>query len=268
MHPRNLLIWILGLGTPVLWVGPEAQSYEASALVKVLEQRQCEACKLQDADLAQADLREARLKGSSLQRANLSGAVMDGADLRNADLSFSSLAGASLRNANLRGAILIGTDLRGTNLSGAELDKGSLSRSHWQQAHGVPSQLLSYAELHNAGINAAIAGRHLEAERLFDDAIQREPDAAVSRLARGLSRIKLGNIIAARQDLHIAGQLYASMGDTEQSTAIKRASMLLNQPENPTKSGNNFGGKLTTGAIRAFQILAPIAAKALLPTFF
>ncbi|MBM5807493.1 MAG: pentapeptide repeat-containing protein [Cyanobacteria bacterium M_surface_10_m2_179] len=268
MHRRNLLIWILGLGTGVVWIQSGAIASDTHALAKVLEQRRCEGCKLQDADLAQADLREARLKGSSLQRANLSGAVMDGADLSNADLSFSSLAGASLRNANLKGAILIGTDLRGSNLSGAKLERGGLNRSHWQQANGIPIEILSYADLHNAGINAALAGRHLEAEYFLNNAIRREPNATVSLVARGLSRIELGNINGAAQDLHEASQLYASMGDSEQATALERASTLLNEPEPSRKTGNNIGGNLASGAIRAFQILAPIAAKALMPTFF
>lgn len=268
MQPRHLLTMTMGLGTAVLLNGPNALASDSHAIVKVLEERRCEGCTLKDAELVQADLRDARLRGALLQRANLSGALLDGADLSGTDLSFTILAGSSLRNANLKGAVMIGTDLRGCDLTDAQLDAGSLNRSHWEEARGISTSLLSYSELHNAGIKAALAGRHPEAERWLSGAIKKMPDAAVSWVARGLSRIELGNLVAASQDLNYAGQLYTAMGDHFQASALEDASALLVAPEKPARRGNGAASQLTSGVIKALQTLGPIAAKAMLPTFF
>ena len=241
---------------------------EATAVIRTLEQRRCEGCDLQDADLVHADLRDSRLQGAKLQRANLSGARLDGANLQQADLSFTSLSGASLRGADLRGARLIGTDLRHADLSGAQLDSGALSRSHWQQTKGISLSAHSYAELHNAGIRAAQAGRHPDAEHWFSSAIQRIPDAAISWVVRGLSRAEQGHVPMAARDLRYAASLYASMGDTEQAEALNKAATLLLEPAPRPKGGNGAGSQLVGAAITAFQMLAPFAAKAMLPIPF
>ena len=244
---------------PALALTPEA-------LVRTLEQRRCERCQLQDADLVQADLREARLRGAQLQRANLSGARLDGADLRGANLSHTSLVGASLRGADLRGSLLIGTDLRDCDLSEAQLDAAALNRSHWQQARGVTTGSQGYAELHNAGVHAAQAGRHAEAERWFSGAIQQLPNAAISWVARGMSRAEQGQFSLAAQDLRYAGRLYGAMGDQEQAKALDQAAtLLLVAPNARSKGGNGLGSQLLGGAMAAFKVIAPLAAKAMLP---
>jgi hypothetical protein len=245
-----------------------ANATDPAALLRTLEQHSCNRCNLQDADLVHADLRDARLQGAQLQRANLSGARLDGADLRHADLSFTSLAGASLQGADLRGAKLNGTDLRNSNLSGALVDPGSLSRSHWQQAQGIATSMHSYAELHNAGVQAAQDGRHPEAERWFSEAIQRLPNAAVSWVARGISRAEQGNLALAAQDLRYAGRLYADLGDHEQAAALSKTADLLVQPKQAPKGGNGIGTQLISGAVAAVQLLAPLAAKTMLPMPF
>jgi len=248
--------------------GIPAMSADSKALVQTLDERSCTRCNLQDADLVHADLRDARLQGAQLQRANLSGARLDGADLRHADLSFTSLTGASLEGADLRGATLTGTDFRNSNLSGAQIDPGSLSRSHWHGARGVSGSLHSYAELHNAGVQAALKDQHPEAERWFSEAIKRMPNAAVSWVARGISRAEQGQLLLASQDLRYAGALYAQLGDQEQATALSKAAELLVQPTQRPKGGNGIGSQLMTGALAAFQLLAPLAAKTMLPMPF
>ena len=242
-----------------------AQAATPEAVMRTLEQRRCERCQLQDADLVQADLREARLRGSELQGANLSGARLDGADLRGSNLNDTSLVGASLRGADLRGSQLIGTDLRDCDLSGALLDPGALNRSHWQQARGVATGSQGYAELHNAGVNAAQAGRHAEAERWFSGAIQQLPNAAISWVARGISRAEQGQFSLAAQDLRYAGRLYGAMGDQEQAKALDQAATLLVAPNARSKGGNGLGSQLLGGAMAAFKVIAPLAAKAMLP---
>ena len=242
-----------------------AESAEGQHLLQVLEQRQCRGCDLRDADLVHADLREARLNGAQLQRANLSGARLDGADLRGANLSDTSLVGASLRGADLRGSTLIGTDLRHADLSGALLEPGALGRSHWQQARGIGLGQQSYAELHNAGASAAQAGRYPEAEVFFSAALRQQPDAAISWVARGITRTEQGMKELAAQDLRHAAELYRQMGDLQKADQLTTASSELIKPEKPAKNGNNAGSRLLSGAGAALQVLGPLAIKALLP---
>lgn len=258
-------IWAFSAGVLLCGVVSPAWSADGDQLIRLLESRSCPGCRLQDADLVHADLRDARLKGAQLQRANLSSARLDGADLRGTNLSFTSLAGASLRGADLRGSDLLGTDLRQADLSGALLDPGSLSRAHWQQARGISPSQHSYAELHNAGVNAAQAGQQPEAEVLFGEAIKRQPDAAISWVARGISRTEQGKTELAAQDYRYAAQLYASLGDTETANQLNKASEELSTPPKKARGGNGLGSQIIGAATAAFQILGPLALKAMMP---
>jgi hypothetical protein len=241
-----------------------AQGLEADVM-KLLEQRRCVACRLQDADLVWADLRDANLTGAQLQRANLGQARLDGAVLRGADLRFTSLQGASLRGADLRGAQLLGTDLRQSDLSGAQLDPGALERSHWEGAQGLDTGALSYAALHNAGVAAALGGRQPEAERLFGEALRQSPEAAITWLARGLSRADQGKQEEARQDLDYAAALYERQGDGEQAKRIQDAARQVAAAPAKKAAANGMGGALLSGAMGLAQFLAPLALKALVP---
>jgi uncharacterized protein YjbI with pentapeptide repeats len=237
-------------------------------LIRLLNQRQCPRCRLQDADLVHAELRDADLRGAQLQRANLSQARLDGARLAGADLSFTSLQGASLQGADLRGARLEGTDLRQSDLSGALLDPGGLARSYWQDARGVGPAVLSYPELHNAGVAEARANRFPQAEQLFSDAIRLQPEAAITWVARGLARSEQGKLDLAAQDLSYAASLYARSGDEEQAKQLTKASAALLAPAKKGQKGNGMGGQLLSGAAGFAQALAPLALKFLLPLAF
>ena len=212
--PLLMLLTVL-LGAPL--------SARADDLIVLLEERACPNCTLADADLVHADLRDANLNAADLRRANLSRARLDGADLRDADLRFSSLKGASLRGGDLRGARLDGTDLRQADLSGALINPGALDRSHWLGAMGINQGLRSPASLHNAGVDEANAGRWPQAERLFGEAIQADPEQAMSWITRGLSRGQQGNETKAAQDLLHAADLLDRQGAPEQSEQIRQA---------------------------------------------
>lgn len=248
--------------------GPAARAGSEADLLRLLEQRRCRDCQLQDADLVMADLRDADLRGARLQRANLSQARLDGAQLAGADLSFTSLQGASLRGADLRGVRLEGTDLRQSDLSGARLDPGALGRCHWQQARGIAPDQLSYADLHNAGVEAAEQGRMPEAEQFFGEAIRRQPEAAISWVARGISRSEQGKQSPAASDLNYAAQLYDARGDAQQAQQLRQAAAALAAPGEKPRSGNGLGGQLLGGAVGLFQNLAPLALKYLAPLAF
>ena len=255
--PLLLLLTVL-LGAPL--------SARADDLIVLLEARSCPNCKLADADLVHADLRDAELKAADLKRANLSRARLDGADLREADLRFSSLKGASLRGSDLRGARLDGTDLRQADLSGALINPGALDLSHWLGAMGITPGLRSPASLHNAGVDEANAGRWPQAERLFGEAIQADPEQAMSWVARGLSRGQQGNETKAAQDLLHAADLLDRQGAPEQSEQIRQAVAKLQADEsNGSKSGNGLGSALLGGTVSTLSALAPLALKTLIP---
>jgi len=246
--------------------GAPASAADPAQVLRLLDRRGCPGCALEDADLVHADLKGANLRKAKLQRANLSGSQLDGANLTGADLSFTSLAGASLRGADLRGALLLGTDLREANLAGALLDRQGLAQSHWQQARGLELGQLGYGALHNAGVAAANQGRYPQAEQFFGEAIRQLPDAAISWIARGIARTEQGKTTLAAQDFSYASVLYERMGDLIEAEQLKKASqLLLDHPKAPKKSGNGIGSQLMGGAMAAFQFLAPLAAKALVP---
>ena len=255
--PLLLLITVL-LGAPL--------SARADDLIMLLEARACPNCTLADADLVHADLRDANLNAADLRRANLSRARLDGADLRNADLRFSNLKGASLRGTDLRGAWLDGTDLRQADLSGALINPGALDRSHWLGAMGINQGLRSPASLHNAGVDEANAGRWPQAEHLFGEAIQADPEQAMSWVARGLSRGQQGDEAKAAQDLLHAADLLDRQGAPKQGDQIRQTIARLQADEgNDSKSGNGLGSTLLGGALSTMSALAPLALKALVP---
>jgi len=255
--------WVMGCMVAVLCGGGAEAS--SQAVLELLDQRRCVGCQLQGADLVQAQLQQADLRRAQLERANLSGAQLDGANLTGANLLHTSLHGASLRGSNLRGASLVGADLREADLTGAVLDPEGLSQAHWQQAKGIQPNALSYAELHNAGTAAAQLGRYPEAEVWFNEAIRRNPHAAISWLARGISRNEQGKSLLAAQDLTYAGQLYGAMGDQPLADELNKASQALTESPKKAKTGNGAGSALLGGATAAFKVLAPLAIKAFMP---
>ena len=248
-------------------VASPATSGDEEHLIQLLESRYCPACKLNDVDLTHADLRDANLKGAHLRQANLGQARLDGADLNGSDLSFTSLQGASLRGSDLRNSRLIGTDLRRTDLTGALLDSNALDKSHWDGAQGVPIGARSHARLHNAGVDAAQAGRWSEAETLFGAAIKTKPHEPLSWVARGLSRGEQGEEDLASRDFAHAGRLFAEQGDIAKADQLEKASQLVyNMSNTPSElSGNGIGSALLQGVLSTAQVLAPLALNALMP---
>ena len=255
-----LLAGLFGVINPV-FAGNEEH------LIQLLTSRGCPACQLADVDLSHADLRDANLKDAQLRRANLSQAQLDGADLSDSDLSFTSLQGASLRGTDLRNSRLIGTDLRRADLTGALLDQHALEQSHWDGARGVAQGARSHAALHNAGVDAAKAGRWPMAEQLFNAAIEADPDEPLSWVARGLSRGEQGKDDLASRDFAYAGELFAGRGDTIKADQLREASRRVYEIPNQPKSlsRNGVGSALISGALSTAQALAPIALKALMP---
>ena len=241
----------------------------ADDLIVLLDTGSCQNCMLADADLVNADLPDANLKAADLRRANLSRALLDGADLRDADLRFSSLKGASLRGSDLRGAQLDGTDLRQADLSGTLINPGALDRSHWRGAIGINQGLLHPASLHNAGVDEANAGRWPQAERLFAEAIQADPEQAMSWIARGLSRGEQGDETKAAQDFLHAAYLLDRQGALEQSEQIRQVVAKL-QADDGNDSGprNGLGSTFLRGALSTIRALVPFTLQTFVPGNF
>ena len=260
---RAVLLLPLALTT-----APLAWSADANDLVRVLKSGYCARCRLSDADLVHADLRDAELQGAQLQRANFGQARLDGANLKGADLRFTSLNGASLRGADLRGSNLYGTDLRNSDLRGAKLDPGALEQSHWQGAQGIKAGIRSHAALHNAGVDAAAAGRWSQAEQLFGEAIRIQPDEPLSWVARGISRSEQTKDDLAASDFRYAASIYESRGSEDWADQLRVGANLVQNRRfetNESKGGRGMGGQFLQGAMAGLRMLALIAAKALIP---
>jgi len=239
----------------------------ADDLVRLLDQKQCHGCKLQDADLVFADLRDANLKQAQLQRANLSRARLDGADLRDANLSHSTLLGASLRGADLRGAKLNGADFRDSDLSGTLFDPEALAGAHWKGATGITAGASSYASMHNAGVEAVQQGRLTEAEEFFNKALIQKPDAAVTWLARGITRSEQAQMELASSDLTYAAQLFQAEGNPKLAQEIRKA-VERSQKAAKGQHGSGWGSQFLSGAAGILQQLAPLAVKYFAPVPF
>ena len=243
-----------------LLLGSPAAAADLLDLQQLLEHGHCAGCQLQDADLVHAELKQADLRGARLSGANLSRASLRQADLTGADLRQAVLLGADLSGADLRGANLAGSDLRQADLSGAQLDREALSHSHWEGAQGIPSSASSYADLHNRGVDAAIKGKHPEAEQRFSDAIRRRPEAAISWLARGIARGEQGRELQAAADLNQAARLYRQGGEETLADELDEAADKLREAPKRQK-GNGWGSAVLGGAAGVLKQLAPYALK-------
>ena len=267
MASRVALLTALALGASGAGSANAAPKGDA-AVIQLLQTQECRGCKLADADLVHAQLRDADLEGAKLQRANLSQAQLDGANLRNANLSYTSLQGASLRGADLTGSRLVGTDLRGVDLTGAVLDANALEEAHWQGAQGIAKGSRSHATVHNAGVEAFQAGRWSKAEQLFSDAVRIDPDEPLSWIARGISRSEQAKDNLAAKDFIYAANIYQTRGAKEWALELTIAAENIQKrrfKDNSPHEGDGIGGKLLQGTINGMRMLAPIAAKALIP---
>ena len=235
----------------------------ADEIVKLLEQKKCEYCQLNDSDLVYASLNNANLRGAQLKSANLSGAFLNGANLSGSNLSFANLYGASLRNSDLRGAFLKGADLRTADLTGALVDGKQLAEAHWSDAKGINPSQFDFSALQRAGELAYAEGRYQDAEHWFGHAIEESPDAALGWMSRGLSRFEQGNNRLAQQDLLYASHLFLKSGNVEMSKQLRITAEQLTAGQKSTKGGNGAGIKIINGVISTLKMAAPMALKAL-----
>ena len=110
-------------------------------------------------------------------------------------------------------------------------------------------------------LRAARQGRQPEAETYFSAALKREPAAAITWVARGITRGQQGKTELAANDFNYAATLYEQGGETSQAEGLRAAAKLLDQG-NGQKSGNGFGSQVLSGLVSTFSALAPLAIKA------
>ena len=100
---------------------------------------------------------------------------------------------------------------------------------------------------------------------MFGEALRQNPEAAITWLARGVSRAEQGKQDDAQLDLNYAAALYAQQGDTAEAKRIQAAARKLGETPGKKPAGNGMGGAILTSAVGLAQFLAPLAIKALVP---
>ncbi len=205
--------------TALCWT-TAARSENLEHTQQLMNTKQCEQCDLSQAGLVYADLlganlSRANLVQANLSRANLSSANLSGANLAGAVLFNANLSGADLRNADLRNA-----DFRGAVLSGANIEGAKLDGANFMQAVGLPSQVATPENLYTWGLAEARRGDFRGAIENYNQAISQNANFAHAYLARGISRMRLGDDTGAIGDAQRAGELYTAQGDAEGQQAV------------------------------------------------
>jgi hypothetical protein len=90
----------------------------------------------------------------------------------------------------------------------------------------------------------------------------------VSWLARAICRVEQGQLSAAANDFSYAASLYEQTGELNTAAELRRSSESLRQAPPAGRVGNGKGMEAVSGAVAAFKVLAPIAAKAFMPLPF
>ena len=106
------------------------------------------------------------------------------------------------------------------------------------------------------------------AERLFSSAILRSPDEPLSWIARGISRSEQAKDDLAGQDFGYAASLFEQQGAKDWAKQLNQAAKSISSrrfQKNSQQSGNGVGNQLLAGTISGLRMLAPLAAKALIP---
>lgn len=128
--------------------------FEASDRGKLLKEKRCTSCNLDNQNFAKAELTGAILSKSSLNGANFSNANLTLAIFSDADLSGANFDQTNLRQAAFYGAKLIGTNLLGANLSNAKLVYAKLKGSRLRNAN-LSNADLKFADFQQADLSAA-----------------------------------------------------------------------------------------------------------------
>jgi uncharacterized protein YjbI with pentapeptide repeats len=129
-------------------------AFKGSDRGKLIEEKQCVSCNLNNQDFTKAELSGVSLNQSSLIGANFSNANLSLAIFRDADLSQANFRKTNLRQAAFYGAKSIGTDFTGANLSKAKLVYAKLKGALLRNAN-LSNSDLKFAELQQVDLTGA-----------------------------------------------------------------------------------------------------------------
>jgi uncharacterized protein YjbI with pentapeptide repeats len=129
-------------------------AFEESDRGKLLKQKQCVSCNLNNQDFTKAELSGVSLDRSSLVGANFANANLSLAIFRDADLSQANFRKTNLRQAAFYGAKSIGTDFTGANLTKAKLVYAKLKGALLRNANLTTADL-KFAELQQVDLTGA-----------------------------------------------------------------------------------------------------------------
>jgi uncharacterized protein YjbI with pentapeptide repeats len=129
-------------------------AFEESDRGKLIKEKQCVGCNLNNQDFTKAELSGVLLNRSSLIGANFSNANLSLAIFRDADLSQANFRKTNLRQAAFYGAKSIGTDFTGANFSKAKLVYAKLKGALLRNAN-LSNADLKFAELQQVDLTGA-----------------------------------------------------------------------------------------------------------------
>jgi uncharacterized protein YjbI with pentapeptide repeats len=216
MKPLIFLALTLSTGTSLgaFYFTPPSYAEDLEDTQQLITTQMCQGCDLSGAGLVYANLAGAQINQANLSQINLTRANLSGSNLSGSNLSGAVLFNANLTGADLSGADLSGADLRGARLSGANLEGANLEGANFLGAVGLPSQVATHDNLYNLGLAEAQRGNFRGAIENYNQAIAADGSFANAYLARGISRIQLGDQTGALQDSKQAEQLYTVQGNT------------------------------------------------------
>ena len=128
--------------------------FETSDRGKLIREKRCTNCNLDNQNFTKAELTGAVLSKSSLSGANFTNANLTLAIFSDADLSGANFDRANLHQAAFYGAKLIGTNLLGANLSSAKLVYAKLKGSQLRNAN-LSNADLKFADFQQADLRDA-----------------------------------------------------------------------------------------------------------------
>jgi uncharacterized protein YjbI with pentapeptide repeats len=134
-------------------IGNQAE-FEASDRGKLMKEKRCIACHLDNTNFSKAELSGALLDQSSLNGTDFSAANLTLAIFRDADLTRANFNRAKLHKAAFYGAKLLGADLRGADLSGSKLIYAKL-KGAWLRDANLANADLKFAELQQVDMTNA-----------------------------------------------------------------------------------------------------------------
>ncbi|NJK59861.1 MAG: pentapeptide repeat-containing protein [Oscillatoriales cyanobacterium SM2_1_8] len=195
---------------------------------------------LQDANLGRGKFAGGVFRQANLQRVSFFGSDLTGADFTNADLRGADLADANLAGANLTGANLTGANLNRAYLEGAIVHNAVFEGAYLRDAAGLPPQVVQAKDYYAWGLEEAQRGRHDRAIAYLDATLQLDETLTDARMARAVTRSRIGDMAGAIEDAKQAEAEFTKAGASEKAKVAKEFHQGLAQTNKPPGFWDNF----------------------------